>query len=71
VVIVLSLGEKILSARQDLLLTQRELAEKLNVTTTSVSRWERDETIPNWRNIRLIAELTGKPRSFFVDEVAA
>lgn len=28
-------------------MTQRELAEKLNVSDKSISRWERDETAPD------------------------
>lgn len=40
-------------------MTQRELAEKLNVSDKSVSRWERDETYPDLTLIPIIAELFG------------
>jgi len=65
---MLSLGRKIYDARRDLLLTQRELADKVGVTSQAVSRWERDEAPPNWRNLRLLAEVTGKPISHFFEE---
>ena len=38
-------------------LTQRELAEKLNVSDKAVSRWERDESLPDLSMIPVIAEL--------------
>ncbi len=38
-------------------LTQRELAEKLNVSDKAVSRWERDECAPDLSLIPIIAEI--------------
>lgn len=40
-------------------LTQKELAEKLNVSDKSVSRWERDEGVPDLALIPVIAEIFG------------
>lgn len=40
-------------------LTQRELAEKLNVSDKAVSRWERDESAPDLTLIPVIAEIFG------------
>lgn len=40
-------------------LTQRELAERLNVSDKAVSRWERDESYPDLSLIPVIAELFG------------
>lgn len=40
-------------------MTQKQLAEKLNVSDKSVSRWERDETYPDLNLIPIIAELFG------------
>ena len=40
-------------------LTQKELAEKLNVSDKSVSRWERDEGAPDLAPIPVIAEIFG------------
>ena len=38
-------------------MTQRELAEKLNVSDKAVSRWERDECAPDLSLIPVIAEI--------------
>ena len=40
-------------------LTQRELAEKLNVSDKAVSRWERDECAPDLTLIPVLAEIFG------------
>lgn len=40
-------------------MTQRELAEKLNVSDKAVSRWERDESAPDLTLIPVIAEIFG------------
>lgn len=40
-------------------LTQKQLAEKLNVSDKSVSRWERDECAPDLSLIPVIAEIFG------------
>ena len=40
-------------------LTQRELAEKLNVSDKAVSRWERDESAPDLSLIPVIADVFG------------
>lgn len=40
-------------------LTQRELADKLNVSDKAVSRWERDENAPDIMLIPVIAEIFG------------
>ena len=40
-------------------LTQKQLAEKLNVSDKAVSRWERDETMPDLVLIPVLAEIFG------------
>ena len=40
-------------------MTQKELAEKLNVSDKTVSRWERDESAPDLTLIPVIAEIFG------------
>ncbi len=40
-------------------MTQRELAERLNVSDKTVSRWERDESAPDLSLIPVIAEMFG------------
>ena len=40
-------------------MTQKELAERLNVSDKSVSRWERDDGAPDLALIPVIAEVFG------------
>lgn len=42
----MNLGEKILAIRKSRGLTQEQLAEQLNVTRQSVSKWESDQATP-------------------------
>lgn len=54
-----SIGAFIAVLRKANGMTQRELAEKLNVSDKAVSRWERDETLPDLSMIPVLAELFG------------
>lgn len=61
------LGNRIRSARTAAGMTQRDLATAIHLkNATDVSRYERGETdVPSHR-IDLIAQATGRPRSYFV-----
>lgn len=52
-----SLGAFIATLRKANGMTQKELAEKLNVSDKSVSRWERDDGAPDLSLIPVIAEI--------------
>lgn len=52
-----TMGAFIAALRKANGLTQRELAEKLNVSDKAVSRWERDENAPDIMLIPVIAEI--------------
>lgn len=52
-----TMGAFILALRKVNGLTQMELAEKLNVSNKAVSRWERDECLPDLSLIPAIAEI--------------
>lgn len=54
-----TMGAFIATLRKANGMTQRELAERLNVSDKSVSRWERDEGAPDLSLIPVIAELFG------------
>lgn len=54
-----SIGSFIAALRKARGLTQRELAEKLNVSDKAVSRWEREESLPDLSLIPAIAEIFG------------
>lgn len=52
-----TLGSLISALRRAAGMTQRDLAEKLNVSDKAVSRWERDESAPDLTLLPLIADL--------------
>ena len=62
------LGDKIRSARADKGWKQKHLAAEVEVEPITVSRWERGATTPDLDVLSLVAEATGKPLSYFVDE---
>lgn len=42
-------------------LSQRELAEKLDVSPTTVISWENGTTVPNYNTVQKISDLSGVP----------
>lgn len=60
------LGDRIRQARASKGWKQRELASEVAVEPITVSRWERGATTPDLDVIRLVAEATGKPLSYFI-----
>ena len=60
------LGERIREARASKGWKQRELASEVEVEPITVSRWERGATTPDLDVLRLVAEATEKPMSYFV-----
>lgn len=60
------LGERIREARASKGWKQRELASEVEVEPITVSRWERGATTPDLDVLRLVAEATDKPLSYFV-----
>ncbi|MCL2488027.1 MAG: helix-turn-helix domain-containing protein [Oscillospiraceae bacterium] len=54
-----SIGSFIAALRRAHGLTQQELADRLNVSNKSVSRWENDETLPDLTLIPVLAEIFG------------
>jgi transcriptional regulator with XRE-family HTH domain len=51
-------GARLRTARRSAGLTQKQLAEKLEVESITVSRWERGVTSPSLPRLRRIAEIT-------------
>ena len=45
----MTFGEAIIKLRSERRISQRQLAEELNVSFTSVNRWENGKTMPNKR----------------------
>lgn len=54
-----TMGSFIAALRRAKSMTQRELAERLNVSDKAISRWERDESAPDLSLIPVIAEIFG------------
>ena len=52
----MTLGEKLKKLRTEAHLTQDELAEKLFVTRTAISKWESDRGYPNIDSLKAIAK---------------
>lgn len=52
-------GEIISSIRREKGLTQKDLAEKLNVTDKAVSKWERDIALPDINTLPELANILG------------
>jgi transcriptional regulator with XRE-family HTH domain len=61
-------GGKIRAARADKGWKQKHLAAHVQVEPITVSRWERGATTPDFDALRLIADATGKPLSYFLGE---
>lgn len=61
----MTLGEKISLLRKERSLTQAELGNKLGVTYQAVSKWERDESMPDFEMISKLARLFGVPITYF------
>ena len=60
------LGNRIREARASKGWKQRELASEVEVEPITVSRWERGATTPDLDVLRLVADATGQPLSYFV-----
>lgn len=52
-----SMGETISTLRREKGLTQKELADMLNITDKAVSKWERDISCPDTQTIPKLAEI--------------
>lgn len=52
-----SMGEIISTLRKEKGMTQKELADKLNITDKAVSKWERDISLPDTATIPKLAEI--------------
>lgn len=62
-----SMGEIISTLRKERNMTQRELAERLNVTDKAVSKWERGLSCPDVSSLPKLAETLGVPVETLLD----
>ena len=61
-------GKKIAFLRKSKNMTQEELGKVLSVTYQAVSKWERDESLPDFEMMTRIAKYFNVPLSYFTDE---
>lgn len=60
-------GEKIAELRKKRGMTQDELGKAMNVSYQAVSKWERDESQPDFETMSKIAKLFNVPLGYFAD----
>lgn len=53
----MSLGEKLILLRKKAGFSQEEVADKLDVSRQTVSKWETDTTTPELKNVKLLSQL--------------
>lgn len=53
----MSLGQRLLDLRKSKQLSQEEVAEKLNVTRQTISKWETDQSVPDFDKIIPLCKL--------------
>lgn len=63
-----NLGERLYELRKDKKLSQEEVAEKLNVTRQTISKWETDQSMPDFDKVVPLCELYGiTPDELFIE----
>ena len=63
-----NLGERLFKLRRDKKLSQEEVADKLNVTRQTVSKWETDQSLPDFDKVVPLCELYGiTPDELFIE----
>ena len=67
----MTFGEAVLKLRSERRISQRQLADELNVSFTSVNRWENGRTMPNKMTVLVIRQYcAGHGLDFSYDEEA-
>ena len=64
----IQLATYIRSRRKNIGLTQKELAEKVYVSTNTVARWERSESEPSWSDFLRVCAVLGMKMEDFVEK---
>ncbi len=54
-----NIGEKITKLRKETMMSQESLAEKIGVSRQAISKWERDETLPDIQNLIALSNVFG------------
>jgi len=64
-----NIGMKIQQARQELGLTQQEMASRLHCTQAALSNYELGKRRLDFADLEQIAEILGKPFSYFLESL--
>ena len=64
----MSIGAKLTAARKSAGMTQERLAERLEVTPQAISTWERNENLPDTRNLIALGKILGVSLDDLVSE---
>ena len=64
----MSLGEKLVSLRKKQGLSQEDVAQRINVTRQTLSKWESDLTIPNLEQVKQLCRIYNVNLSEFDDD---
>ena len=67
-VIIISLGEKLLYLRKKVGLSQEDVAEKLSVSRQTISKWETDQTVPELIKAKLLSQLYNVSYDYLISE---
>ncbi len=63
-----NLGERLYVLRKNKNLSQEEVAEKLNVTRQTISKWETNQSVPDFDKVMPLCELYGiTPNELFIE----
>ena len=62
----MELGERIKERRKQLMMTQKELGDKIQVTQKQISKYERNESIPSLNQIEKIADALNVSINYFI-----
>ena len=63
------IGQIILNRRKELNMTQKQLAEKLNVTDRTISRWECGVSLPDVEMLKTVAKVLEVDICYFYEDV--
>ena len=67
----MTFGEKMQALRQSTGMSQDALAERLDVSRQALSRWERDETMPETDKVVVLADIFGVTTDYLLRPQAA
>lgn len=62
------IGKKIFDARNELDMSQTELAKRIGSSYPTITHWEHGKYIPKQDSLKKIAKVLNKPLSYFIEE---